>query len=443
MGVEGWTLTRLGDLVEIKHGWPFKSEFYNEELTGRPIVVGVGNFRYTGGFRFAETQFKEYRGDYPKEFELEPRDTLLIMTCQTPGGEILGIPARVPEDGRVYLHNQRLGRVVVRDSTRVDSSYLYWLFLSPAFNRELVISASGTKILHTSPARIEGFTFGLPPVHEQRAIAHVLGTLDDKIELNRRMNQTLEEMARAIFKSWFVDFEPVRAKMERRETGLPPEVEALFPDRFVESEIGEVPGGWGVAPLSSFIHILSGGTPKRSDPSYWNGEIPWFSVRDTPADSDVFVLWTEEGITQAGVDNSAAQVLPVGTTIITARGTVGKLALVGVPMAMNQSCFGVRGTDCSDVFTYYVLRQAIRVLKQNTHGSVFSTITRATFDSVKVVVPPPEPMRAFAKAADRLFARIRANCEQGYTLAALRDALLPKLISGEVRVPSKVAVRTT
>ena len=136
--------------MRLKHGWPFKSERFNEELTGKPIVISVGNFRYTGGFRFAETSVKEYRSSYPKEYELAPHDILLVMTCQTAGGEILGIPARVPDDGRVYLHNQRLGKVVIRDRVCVDPAYLYWPFLSAEFNRELVTSASGTKTSHCS-----------------------------------------------------------------------------------------------------------------------------------------------------------------------------------------------------------------------------------------------------------------------------------------------------
>src|SRR5690242_9175523 len=130
MGVDGWTRTRLGDLVQIKHGWPFKSELYDQVREGRPIVVSVGNFRYTGGFRFDETTVNEYQGTYPNEYELVAGDILLIMTCQTAGGEILGVPARVPSDGHVYLHNQRLGKVIVREPRRVDSGFLYQLFRS-------------------------------------------------------------------------------------------------------------------------------------------------------------------------------------------------------------------------------------------------------------------------------------------------------------------------
>ncbi len=125
------------------------------------------------------------------------------MTCQTAGGEILGIPAHVPDDGHTYLHNQRLGRVEIKRPDLIDENYLYWLFLWPEFNRELFLSATGTKILHTAPTRIEAFRFRCPPIPEQNWIANVLAALDYKIELNRRMNGNLEAMAQALFNAWF------------------------------------------------------------------------------------------------------------------------------------------------------------------------------------------------------------------------------------------------
>src|SRR5882724_6907111 len=207
-----WQRVTLRDLIRVKHGWPFVGNLCSDTLTGRPIVVNIGNFRYTGGFRFDETTRREYRGEYPKEYELRPRDILLVMTCQTPGGEILGVPARVPNDAYLYLHNQRMGKVVVMRPDLVSDEYLYWLFLWRDFNEELVASSTGTKILHTAPSRIEAFPFPLPGLDEQRAIVAILDALDNRVELNRRMNRTLDALAQALFKSWFVDFDPVIAK---------------------------------------------------------------------------------------------------------------------------------------------------------------------------------------------------------------------------------------
>jgi type I restriction enzyme, S subunit len=192
----------------------------------------------------------------------------------------------------------------------------------------------------TSNPSLRRDTFGaqalpLPPLPIQHAIAHILGTLDDKIELNRRMNETLEAMARALFQSWFVDFDPVHAKTEGRDPGLPKDLADLFPDHFEHSELGQIPAGWWVHPFSAMVEVIGGGTPKTSVSEYWDGNIPWFSVADAPSESDVFVISTEKCITRKGIENSSARLLPEGTTIISARGTVGKLALVGTPMTIN------------------------------------------------------------------------------------------------------------
>lgn len=163
MGRNNWRQdVALGDVLKVTHGWPFKSDFFVEGRKGKPVVVGIGNFRYTGGFRFGSTAIKEYNGDYPLEYELCPGDVLVVMTCQTSGGEILGIPGRVPDDGATYLHNQRMGRIVITRSDLLDDRFMYWIFLWGEFNRELFATSTGTKILHTAPSRIEAFVLDLP-----------------------------------------------------------------------------------------------------------------------------------------------------------------------------------------------------------------------------------------------------------------------------------------
>ena len=280
-----------------------------------------------------------------------------------------------------------------------------------------------------------GFASFSRPIPKQRAIAHILGTLDDKIELNRRMNETLEEMARALFKSWFVDFDPVRAKMEGRDTGLPPDVAALFPDRLMDSELGEIPEGWEVGVLDDAIELLSGGTPRTLVSSYWNGDIPWYTAKDAPSLSDIFALDTERTITQAGVENSSTKILPVRTTIITARGTVGRLACLGIPMAMNQTCYGIQGArGYPDFFTYWTVRKAVGELQSRTHGTIFDTITSQTFKIVDMVLPPVNVTEAFECTVNSIMGRILNNLHESQTLAALRDTLLPKLMSGELWV---------
>lgn len=290
-------------------------------------------------------------------------------------------------------------------------------------------------------ARLAAFIIPIPPLSEQRAIAHILGTLDDKIELNRRMNETLEAMARALFKSWFVDFDPVRAKAEGRWKlgqslpGLPAHLYDLFPDSFEDSELGGIPKGWRVQSFADTVDIIGGGTPKTWITEYWGGTIPWFSVVDAPLSSEIWVIDTEKKVTQKGVEKSSIRLLPIGTTIISARGTVGRVALVGVPMAMNQSCYGLQAKHGQrGYFNFFATCVLVGVLQKRAHGSVFDTITRDTLAGVLSVVPASRVVIAFEEIAGSFAESIKRNVLQSRPLSLLRDVLLPKLISGELHV---------
>ena len=323
-------------------------------------------------------------------------------------------------------------------SDELNPHYLKYALLSE--QRALRMFAVGSVHSTIYFPEVKAFHLCMPSRKVQDAVAATLGALDDKIELNRRMNATLEAMARALFQSWFVDFDPVRAKLDPDRSGPPldPATAALFPEHLEDSPLGHIPKGWEVCSLANKIELLSGGTPKTSEPDYWDGDIPWYSVKDAPSETDVWVIQTEKQVTKLGIENSAAQVLPEGTTIISARGTVGKLALVGTPMAMNQSCYGVRGAKgYADYFTYFALRQATADLQQRTHGTVFDTITRQTFETLDCIFPPAPLTQAFDRTVTPLLAQIRANLHQSRTLATLRDTLLPKLLSGELRPSSE------
>ena len=303
-----------------------------------------------------------------------------------------------------------------------------------AFNSGSAQPSLNRNFLYSIPLKI-------PRPVEQYGIVDVLKSLDDRITLLRETNATLEAIAQAIFKSWFVDFDPVRAKMEgRTPEGMDEATAALFPDGFETSELGEVPRGWRQQTFRDTIQIIGGGTPKTSNPDFWGGDIPWFSVVDAPRSSDVFVIDTEKYITDAGLHGSSTKLLPVGTTIISARGTVGKLALTGRAMAMNQSCYGLRGKAGDTYFTYFSATRLVQQLQQRAHGSVFDTITQETFAGIHVAYPQPPVIEAFDVAVSPLMARIRENLFQAQTLSTLRDTLLPRLISGQLRLPEAQAL---
>jgi len=418
----------LGDYFTLQRGTTYKGRLLG--MPG-PVLLGLATIQRNGGFR--RDSLQTYGGDSPDKLLVQPGELYLSLKDVTQSADLLGAVARLPRDhspGRLTQDTVKLEP----KAPDVPLDYLYWLLRTPQYRGYCRSHATGTTNLGL--ARDDFLAFPAPePSSEQLGVVDTLTALDDKIELNRRMNETLEAMARALFKSWFVDFDPVRAKAEGRDPGLPKPLADLFPARLVDSELGEIPEGWKVTRFADTIDIVGGGTPKTSVAEYWDGDIPWFSVVDAPTGSEVWVVDTEEKVTRAGVENSSTRVLPVGTTIISARGTVGRIALVGIPMAMNQSCYGLRGrTGAKGFFNYFATRELIARLQQHAHGSVFDTITRDTLAGIQVPVPPAELIDEFEKQAGPCLGRIRAGLLDTRTLAALRDALLPKLISGEVRV---------
>lgn len=278
---------------------------------------------------------------------------------------------------------------------------------------KLVDEAShGTKRLRTE--LLARFPIPVPPPKEQRLISSALGALDDKIDSNGRLAGLLETTLATLFKARFMDFAGV--------------------DEFEESPVGRVPRGWSIGSLSSVLDVLAGGTPNTQIADYWDGGIPWISVKDTVPGP--YVLQTERSVTKNGLCDRRLRLYPRDTVVITARGTVGNVALMGRPMTINQSCYAIRGReDVGQLYAYFLLRQAVSVLRARSHGSVFSTITRRTFDSVQVVHPPRAELESFERRARPSFALLRGLTLESHTLSGIRDALLPKLISGQIRVP--------
>ena len=334
---------------------------------------------------------------------------------------------------------QRVARI--RPASREDCSFLFALLSTPEFESYIQNVTTGTAVPHISAKQILDFEFRLPPAYVRAKVGEIVAALNERITLLRETNTTLEAIAQALFKSWFVDFDPVHARARGEQpAGLAPEVAALFPDSFEESALGMVPKGWRVLSFTETIDVIGGGTPKTSISEYWNGDIPWFSVVDAPATTDVFVIETEKHITCEGLNKSSTKLLPVGTTIISARGTVGRLALVGQAMAMNQSCYGLSGKAGDVYFTYFSTHRLVETLKQRTHGSVFDTITRDTLAGVSVVYPQTIVITAFEETIAPVMERIKENLIQARTLATLRDTLLPRLISGQLRLPEAEAM---
>jgi type I restriction enzyme S subunit len=277
----------------------------------------------------------------------------------------------------------------------------------------------------------------VPPLPEQQAIASVLGTLDDKIELNQKMCKTLEAMAQALFKSWFIDFDPVRAKMEGCiPYGMDAETAALFPDKLVESELGLIPEGWEVKRLGDVVQVYGGGTPSTKEASFWHPEDNyWATPKDLSHISASVLLNTARKVSTQGLAKISSGLLPVNTLLMSSRAPIGYLAIAKIPTAINQGFIAIPPHDIlSPSFLLLWCQQNMEFIKKKANGSTFMEISKSAFCPILMVYPPLNIVKAFSKFTDLLFDKIIENEYQSRSLEKLRDYLLPKLISGEVRV---------
>lgn len=485
-----WTETTLGAIANKVNGavdGPFGSNLKASSYRESGIPVIRGSNLSVGIERFNSSEFvyvNEATLERLKRSECLPGD--IIFTKKGTLGQTGIIPADATHSKYLLSSNQMRLRV---NTEIADPEYVYYCVSSQESISKIRQDSEFTGVPKINLDYLKKFPIRLPCLTEQKFISKILRSLDRKIELNAQTNQTLESIAQAIFKSWFVDFEPVKAKMAAKErwyamqptsesaspvcyadeAALPDletytnlaamcaisgkseielaqlqqqnpdqyqqlaETAALFPSAIVDSELGEIPEGWAVRTLSDLINIIGGGTPNRSIAEYWNGDIPWFSIKDLPNSSDIFVIDTDERITELGLKKSSTKLLPENTTIITARGTVGKLALIDKPMCMNQSCYGITGADgIGPLFNYFNLKEAISTLQRNTHGAVFDTITTKTFESYSSAFCGKSLADRFDQSARQLLDKIKCNLYQIRTLSDLRDSLLPKLLSGEI-----------
>jgi len=435
MTTNHWEPCRLGAIIEVKHGFAFQSEFFREEPPG-DILLTPGNFAIGGGFQ--GEKLKYYIGPVPEEFVLSKDDLLITMTDLSKTSDTLGFPALVlASSGSRYLHNQRLGRVLIRDGALVEKKYLYYLLRSQPYRNEILASATGTTVKHTSPGRITAFNFLLPPLPTQRAIARILGALDDKIALNRRQSATLEALARAVFQSWFMDFDPVRARAAgRAPVAMDAATAALFPDAFDVVEGREVPRGWRTAPIGDVTRVVGGSTPSTTEPEFWEGGMHyWATPKDLSSLSAIPLLETERRITDAGLSQISSGLLPKGTVLLSSRAPVGYTAITDVPVAINQGFIAmVCDRELPNHYVFWWTRMNMEEIKSRANGTIFLEISKANFRPLTVLAPPTPVLRAFVKVVEPLYQKVRANLQQSRTLAALRDALLPRLLSGELRV---------
>ncbi len=375
---------------------------------------------------------KEFRGSGSR---FQSGDTLMArITPCLENGKI----ARYCANNSIEVAHGSTEFIVIRGCPGVtDNDFAYYLTRWEEVRNYAIGQMTGTSGRQRVPVEsLDHVTVPLPPLSEQRDIAHILGTLDDKIELNRRMNQTLEAMARAIFQDWFVNFGPVRAKLEGREPYLPPYLWDLFPNRLVPSELGEIPEGWEVITVGEVATIAGGSTPSTKMAEYWDeGCHSWATPKDLSVLSVPVLLQTERKVTDAGLARISSGLLPEGTVLLSSRAPIGYLAINEVPVAVNQGFIAMMPIHpVSNLFLLQWCRASIEEIVNHANGSTFLEISKSNFRQILLSVPPKPLMEHYHAVANGIHRKMVENERSSRTLTAQRDALLPKLVSGEVRL---------
>jgi len=355
----------------------------------------------------------------------------------------------------------------VTDFKGNDPKFLYYLLQTIDFDQ--FNSGSAQKSLNRNA--VYPFEVEIPKSRaEQERISSVLSSLEEKVGVNQKINQTLEQMAQAIFKSWFVDFEPVKAKIAALEAGgseedallaamqaisgkgeeeltrlqaEQPEQYAelrataeLFPSAMQGSELGEIPEGWNVSQIGDEVTVVGGGTPSTKNPDFWeNGEINWTSPKDLSNLADKVLVETERKVTEAGLAKISSGLLPVDTVLMSSRAPVGYLALAKIPVAVNQGYIAMKCEKAlSPEFVIQWCAAHMDEIKSRASGTTFAEISKKNFKIIPVVMPTESLISIYSKQASSLYKAIENNVRESDTLANLRDSLLPKLLSGQLSV---------
>jgi type I restriction enzyme S subunit len=426
-----WVETSLAAVMDVNHGFAFPGENIREDLPG-DILLTPGNFAIGGGFK--GDRFKYFDGEVPTDYVLSEGDLIITMTDLSKQADTLGYPALVPKSGGTrFLHNQRLGKVLIKDKAELDRGYLYYLLCTADYRHEVLASATGTTVKHTSPSRILAYKASIPPLAEQKAIAAVLGALDDKIELNRRMNAKLEEMARALFQSWFVDFDPVRAKLDGREpVGLDSDTAAFFPEHFDHGEHDMLPVGWGLVAIEEVCAINAWTLGKYDDLE----TLEYVEISEVSRGNIANIANYQRG----EEPSRARRRLRHGDTVLsTVRPDRGSYFLSLNPPENRVCSTGFAVLTPSKV-PWSFLHVALTLpdvsdhLGQMADGGAYPAVRPEVIGAMQVSLPKnPKVLEAFHRTCAPLFEQAEANRTQSRTLATLRDTLLPKLLSGELQ----------
>ena len=357
-----------------------------------------------------------------------PGDVILSRRCNP------GVTAVIP-DGFQGTLGQNL--VLLRSSDKgIDQNYLRWAVKSKQWwnevNRYINVGAIFESL---RCADIPKFEIPLPSQIEQKAIANILGTLDEKIELNKKTNETLEDISKALFKSWFINFDPVIAKEDMSSEVFPDKINQLFQNSLSNNEFGKIPKGWKICKLKNIFEIKKGSTPSTRNEENWHpGIFEWVSPRDLSKSNSIYFSSARK-ISEAGLKKIKSGLCPIGTILISSRAPIGLMGISSGDVSLGTGIFGILpDKNISSGLIYLYLKNIIKNLKQLSIGTTFEEISLKIFSDYEIIFPDEEFLYNTKNIFDSIFEKIKVNSSEIKTLSKLKDTLLPKLISGELRI---------
>lgn len=394
-----WQAGKLGDFIELKRGYDLPAS--KRANGGYPLISSSGE------------------SDCHNEFKVHG-----------PGV----VTGRYGTIGKVFFVENNFWplntTLYVRDFKGNDPRFVSYFLKTidfMAFSDKAAVPGVNRNHLHEASAVI-------PDLVTQKKIASFLNALDDQITLLRETNETLEAIAQAIFKSWFVDFDPVKAKAAGLVPGgIDEATAALFPDSFD----GPIPSGWSGRTIGDVTAVMGGSTPDTKSPEYWQpAEFNWTSPKDLSGLNSPVLLDTDRKISSAGLAKISSGLLPVGTLLLSSRAPIGYLAISQIPIAINQGYIAMPpGGKLPPLYLYFWCKQNMEEIKSRSNGSTFMEISKSAFRPIPTVLPSSNIIAAFMSVVGVLFEEIVAQQEEIKTLSELRDTLLPRLISGKLKLP--------
>lgn len=389
---EDWEVIRLGDYSTLKNGYAFSSIDFSDK---GPIIMTPGNFKLGGGLKFNGDKLIRFKGHFSKNMQFKNGDLVMVMTDLTPDCNLLG-KAGIIDTDEVVLHNQRIGKVEC--SKHIHSEYLCYYFNSEPFSARMKNTATGSTVRHTSTPTIKNTILPLPPLPEQEAIAGALSDAD----------------------AWIDSLEQLIAKKRLIKQGAMQEL--LTPKE-----------GWEVKKLGEIAKIIGGGTPSTFVSEYWNGEIEWFTP--TEVGYEKYLYSSKRKISNSGLKNSSASILPVNTILLTSRAGIGDLGILKIEACTNQ---GFQSIIChSNVdfeFIYYLMLTKKEELLKNASGSTFLEISPNKVKSIEISLPSLTEQTRIATILSDMDAELEALEQQLHKARQIKQGMMQELLTGKIRL---------